>query len=119
MDKSIELIKEVSSLANQIKSHNQATYDFFIKMVEDGKLNEEDFYKLALIANKEKICREVKNCLTIEKKKREIIFFICSASCSKGHETAAASSWPFLYSFILSFRQFQSNCNISPAKNLF
>lgn len=74
MDKSIELIKEVSSLANQIKSHNQATYDFFIKMVEDGKLNEEDFYKLALIANKEKICREVKNCLTIEKKKREIIF---------------------------------------------
>lgn len=28
MDKSIELIKEVSSLANQIKSHNQATYDF-------------------------------------------------------------------------------------------
>ena len=74
MDKSIELIKGVSSLANQIKSHNQATYDFFIKMVEDGKLNEEDFYKLALIANKEKICREVKNCLTIEKKKREIIF---------------------------------------------
>lgn len=72
MDKSIELIKEVSSLANQIKSHNQATYDFFIKMVEDGKLNEEDFYKLALIANKEKICREVKNCLTIEKKKEKL-----------------------------------------------
>lgn len=74
MDKSIELIKEVGSLANKIESHNQTMYDFFIKMVQDGNLTEEDFYKLALIANKEKICREVKNCLTIEKKKREIIF---------------------------------------------
>ncbi len=71
---SIELIKELRETAYPLLRGDQKAYDYLIKMVEDERISDEDFYKLALIANRDKICKEIKNCLKIEKKKREIIF---------------------------------------------
>lgn len=74
IEKSIEAIGSLADIYNQGMKEKQLTYDYFIQMVDEGDLSEEKLTKLALIANKEKICREIKNCLKIEKKKREIIF---------------------------------------------
>lgn len=74
VENAIDLIKNLTDISCQEMKKNEPTYDFFIEMVKDGDLSEDKLTKLALIANKEKICKEIKNCLKIEKKKREILF---------------------------------------------
>lgn len=74
IEKSLKIINKIGEITIPMLKSDQTTSDYFIKMVEEENLSDEDFYKLALIANREKLCKEMKNCLKIEKKKREIIF---------------------------------------------
>ena len=69
IEKSLKIINKIGEITIPMLKSDQTTSDYFIKMVEEENLSDEDFYKLALIANREKLCKEMKNCLKIEKKK--------------------------------------------------
>ncbi|MBQ4057467.1 MAG: hypothetical protein IJD40_00885 [Lachnospiraceae bacterium] len=69
IDKSIGVAKNIGDMLYPIFQGDQKLYDYFLEMVDDGEWDEEVIYKIALIANRKKICREIKNCLKIEKRK--------------------------------------------------